>query len=334
MRNTTALTTTSGIGLLVLLISGCSQSKDAAYVRDDVYDRPDPRSITAAVAGEEKTVAAPEQTADYYNPGEAERYANPRGYYDMAYNDPYYYGYDRYGFGMSYGNQWGYNSWSNGYGYGNVWNDPYWNGYGSYGSCNGWNNGYNNGWGHGGGWNNGYGSGYYNGCGCGNSWNSPYNYGGYNGYGYYGYGGGCYNCYQPIVTSGGEGWGGGTVYSHRPSFGGGSGGAGNGTSAPVGQRMNARDQIGLMKPLPDRTRPAMSNGANTTRPNYQGTGTQPRTEPTTRPAERPRVIRNEGERREKPEVIQRDNNGGRTINNDRNTGGGNNGGGSGGRRPR
>ncbi|MFZ1688756.1 MAG: hypothetical protein WAU70_15115 [Flavobacteriales bacterium] len=337
MRNPISITTTSGLGLMVLLISGCSQSQDAAYVRDDVYDRPDPRTITAAVAEEEKTEPAAEQS-DYYNPNEAQRYANPRGYYDMAYNDPYYYGYDRYGFGMSYGSGWGGSMWSSGYGYGNVWGDPYWNGYGGYGNCmsnNGWYNGYGSSWGYGygSGWNYGYG-GYSNGygCGCGNSWNSPYNYGGYNGYGYYGYGGGCYNCYQPIITCGGEGWGGNTVYSHRPSFGGGTSTGGNGTAAPVGQRMNTRDQIGLIKPLPGRTRPEMSNNSSLIRPAYPASGSQSRVVPIAKPAEHPPIIQRQRDRGERPQPVQHnDNSGTRTIDTDRSTGGGGN---TGGRRTR
>lgn len=332
MRNTTSPTSASGFALLVMLISGCSQSRDAAYVRDDVYDRPDPRTVTAAVMEEEKSAPATEQS-DYYNPDEAQRYANPRGYYDMAYNDPYYYGYDRYGFGMSYGNQWGGSMWGSGYGYGNVWNDPFYGGYGSCMGNNGWYNGYGSSWGYGYGSGWSYGSGYYNGYGCGNSWNSPYNYGGYNGYGYYGYGGGCYNCYQPIVIHGGDGWGSGTVYSHRPNFGSGTSSTGNGTNPPVGQRINTRDPIGLLKPLPERVRPAMINDPGTTRPSFQtGDGTRPRTEPVSRPADRPPVIRQERERRERPAPTQRNDNGGSRTIPDRNTGGGNNGGGSGGGR--
>ncbi|MBK7083589.1 MAG: hypothetical protein IPH53_02520 [Flavobacteriales bacterium] len=95
--------------------------------------------------------AEPEPTTkqdDYYNEEEGKRYADPRSYYDMTYNDPYYYNYGRFGFGMgmgSYGSGFGMN-----YGYGNSgyggWNDPYWNnswqsGYGAWG-YNGWNNGF------------------------------------------------------------------------------------------------------------------------------------------------------------------------------------------------
>ena len=337
MRNATSFNTISGLGLLALIATGCSQSQNTAYVRDDVYDRPDPRTVTAAVMAEEEA-KAPAQQSDYYNPEEAQRYANPRGYYDMAYNDPYYYGYDRFGFGMSYGNQWGNSMWGSGYGYGNVWNDPFYGGYGSYGGyggCSGgygWNNGYGNGW------NNGYGSSYYNGygCGCGNNWNNPYNYGGYNGYGYYGYGGGCYNCYQPIVTCGGEGWGGNTYFGHRPSFGGGTNAGSTSTGTPVGPRMNNRDQAGLMKPAAGATRPLPTN-TNTTRPVYTIGDRDQRTVPTPRPQERATPTPRERGGRNNTERQERNNNDApRMIDNSRNTGGGNggNGGNSGGRRPR
>lgn len=336
MRNPTSNHTIGGLLLLALIATGCSQSQDAAYVRDDVYDRPDPREITASIAGVEETKAAPaEEQIDYYNSEEAQQYANPRGYYDMTYNDPYYYGSDRYGFGMMYGSQWGNNSmWSSGYGYGNVWNDPFYGGYGGYGGCSGWNNGYYSGWGYGGGWNSGYGSSYYNGYGygCGNSWYNPYYSGGYNGYGYYGYGGGCYSCYQPIVTCGGDGWNGGGYFGHRPSFGGGTNTGGTTTGAPVGTRVSNRDQIGLMKPTMERLHPPTN--ANSTRPAVRTVPT-PRSEPAQQ-RERPAV------RRERP-VVQdrtqpRTNDGGnRTNDTGRSTngggGGGNNGGNNGNSRP-
>jgi hypothetical protein len=330
IMHTTAIHPMIGsLGLLLILATGCSQSQDTAYVRDDVYDRPDPRTITASVSDEPAAEEAPQkQQEDYYNAGEAQQYSNPRGYYDMAYNDPYYYGYDRYGFGMMYGTQWGYNSCNNGWNYGyNGGYDPYgYNGFGGGYGCNtcwgsyGWQTGYSNGW------PNNYG------YGCGNYWGSPYSYGAYGGYGYYGYGGGCYNCYYPIITVG-DGWRSNTLYGHRPTFGGGGTG-GSGTSAPVGQRVAARDQISLLKPVEHRPQPTIDYYSPGTRPMARPETQQQRPEHVVRPTERPRFDRSDRGTREVPTIENRNQGGGgRTVEPSRDGGGGSSGGG-GGRRPR
>ncbi|MCB0791095.1 MAG: hypothetical protein H6595_00910 [Flavobacteriales bacterium] len=140
---------------------------------------------------------------DYYDAGEAKSYSGDRGYYDMTYNDPYYYNYGRFGFGMGLG-MGGYSGYPYGsmyYGYGSSypgWYDPYW-GYG-------WNSPYYSTWG----------SSYY---GYGSYW--PYGgyysgYGSYCGYGYYGPG----SWYNPpiYVYEGGNGNGNSIYTGHRPSL--------------------------------------------------------------------------------------------------------------------
>lgn len=324
MRTPTFLQSTGAALLLALVATACNQSQPTAYVHDDVYDRPDPRAITASVSNEPLAEEAAPRQEDYYDPQVAPQYSNPRGYYDMAYNDPYYYGYDRYGFGMMYGNNWGYNGWNNGWN--DPWNDPwgYGYGYGSNWGCSGYGSG----------WQMGYGYGWPNNGGCGGyGWSNNYwNSGPYYGYGYYGYGGGCYSCYQPIVNGWNEGWNSNLYYGHRPRFGGGSGN-GAGGSAPVPMtRVNPRDQIGLMRPATARPNTQMSNG--TTRPLVQPDA-RPTTRPTTPPVERPvtrPAVRERG--RGTDTAPQRHDGGGfdRGTAPSRDTGGGS--GGGGGRRPR
>lgn len=327
MRTPNFLQSTGAALLLALVATACNQSQPTAYVHDDVYDRPDPRAITASVSNEPLAEEAAPAQEDYYDPQAAPQYSNPRGYYDMAYNDPYYYGYDRFGFGTMYGNNWGYNGWNSGIYMGYY--NGYWNGMG-----NGWNYGWNDPF---------YGYGGFYGMSCTDAWgnyvpcygggcNNYWNSGPYYGYGYYGYGGGCYSCYQPIVNGWNEGWGGSTYYGHRPRFGGGSGN-GNGGSAPVPMtRVNPRDQIGLMRPATARPNAQMSNG--TTRPMVQPDA-RPTTRPTTAPVERPvtrPAVRERG--RGTDTAPQRHDGGGfdRGTAPSRDTGGGNSGGG--GRRPR
>jgi hypothetical protein len=166
----------------------------------------------------------PAKEEEYYDPGQASRYANGT-YAARTYNDPYYYNYSRFGFG--YSNFGGYSGMGMGMGMGMGWNsgfgnntwynsptgwyDPYWgnswqSGYGMYGNpyggyYNPWNAGYDP---------YGWGQPYYGGY-------SPY-YGGYNPYmgGYNPYCGGGY------VVGGWNGTGSSVVVAHRPGMSGSS----------------------------------------------------------------------------------------------------------------
>ncbi|MBK6753475.1 MAG: hypothetical protein IPG69_07715 [Flavobacteriales bacterium] len=241
MNTRRSLLRTFPIALVVLFLSACG-ALNTTQVRDSVYDLP-----SEPVAQVEPTAppAEPEpepatKQDDYYNEDESKRYADPRSYYDMTYNDPYYYNYGRFGFGMgmgSYGSGFGMN-----YGYGNSgyggWNDPYWNnswqsGYGAWGS-NGWNNGFGGYGGYGGGY------GYGNCWGC-SSWNSGWGYGPY-----YGYGGNCYGCYQPIIIWNGD-VGSGSVVGHRSNISGVRPGSGGDLSSS-GNRTVAYNPVGLQDP--------------------------------------------------------------------------------------
>jgi hypothetical protein len=210
--------------LLLVVPTACSTMRDTAMLQDDVYTIPD-RTVVASTepntAGPSTQQAASNQD-DYYDPAASRTWgATGQNYYDLTYNDPYYYNYGRFGFGtgissfgpsygmgLSYGWPTSFGSMSIGYGagFGNWGYDPYWN--------NSWMSGYGY-WPYA-----GYGDPYgYYGYG-----NYGYGYGGYGmGYGYYqGPWGGCYNCYEPGYGS--------VVYTHRPSMAGGS--AGYATTAP------------------------------------------------------------------------------------------------------
>ncbi len=203
---------------VVLLLSSCGMQRTAQH-SDDVYFVPSDEPITAVAPS---TTEAPPPAApndDYYDANASQQYADPGGYYNMAYNDPYYYNYGRFGFGSGLALQsgWMMNGWGNpvqwGYGTG-VYSG--WYG-GISGFSLGWGNGYGGGWG---GWNHpgwGYSPWYndpwYNGWGY-NGWG----YGGYGGYGYgnyYGPYGTCACCYTPVIVGGASG----VVVAHRPSFG-------------------------------------------------------------------------------------------------------------------
>lgn len=239
---------TPSIALLGLL-SACGSLQETTAVRDDVYDIPDRQATAVAVPDQQSTDG---RTNDaYYDPAESRRSgAFDRGYYDLAYNDPYYYNYGRFGFGtgigsfgpgfglgLSYGWPTSFGSMSLGYGYGSglYGYNPYW--------ANSWMSGY------------GYGYdpfGYY---GYGNY---GYGWGGYGmGYGpYQGPWGGCYNCYEP--------WGyGNTVYTHRPSMTDGSSSMSGATNAP---RL-MRNPAGLLPEAP--------SNRNSTFDGIRPTGTRP-----------------------------------------------------------
>ena len=73
---------------------------------DDVYDIPDRQAMAAATAEKQQARATePAGSTDaYYDPAQSQTGNSAyRDYYDMAYNDPYYYNYGRFGFGSGIG---------------------------------------------------------------------------------------------------------------------------------------------------------------------------------------------------------------------------------------
>lgn len=270
MPTTPAMRTSLLLPAIPLLLAGCASVERTSQMRDGVYDKPEGEVRATASAMDQGT----QETDDYYDPDQASEQA--RGYYDMAYNDPYYYNYGRFGWGIGLGygsgtpcggSYWGMN-------YGSTFGDPW----GPYG-YDGWGSPY------------GYPYGGYGGCGTG--WNDPW-YGGYygnpyyNGYGYYGYGGPCYGCYQPVVVYTN------TIVGHRPGWGGGgnTGGTGGGgipTLSPTGP-------MSLISTTPERTWPVAPNmdfSARPSRPNSSGTVTR---QPTQQGQTRPSYQRQSGER--------------------------------------
>ena len=251
--------------IVLLLLSACGSMQETVYVPDDVYDIRE-RPVLAATAGDEQLADNEAGTDDYYNPDEARTSSvADRDYYDMTYNDPYYYNYGRFGFGagvdnygpsygmgMSYGWPTSFGSMNVEYGYGGGY------GYNPYG-VNGWMNGY------------GY---------------NPYGYYGYGNYGpgYGGYGmgygpyqgpmGGCYSCYEPGYST--------VVYSHRPSTTSGS----FNTNSPTEVRMK-RNPVGLI--------PVASPSRNSTNRNARPTTAQP--DRTTSPNTRSKTTTRETESR-------------------------------------
>ncbi len=267
-----------------ILLTGCGSMQNTTAVRDDVYFMPS--DAPAVVATPDKPtpdeVERMEPVEDYYDPGTAAQESR-RGFYDMTYNDPFYYNYGRFGFGTQLGWQSGWNGpgWGMGMGWnsGGGWNDPWMNmsmGWGSpYYDPWGWNRpwGWNQPWG----WNRPYG------------WNRPWGYDPWSGgYGpYHGPWGGCYSCYAPVVI------GGGNQVVERPRTG-----LGGGTRPVTGQpRLTTRDPAGL-RPSLDHASPVrqLSRPNSGTRPSVgtregvrssPGIQRQPATRPSTRPATRP-----------------------------------------------
>jgi hypothetical protein len=169
-----------------------------------------------AVAAEQQAPqepSAPSAEQDYYDP-EVARSTPYRDYYDLAYNDPYYYNYGRFGFGASVG------SFGPGMGMGLSYGWPGYYDPFNYGMGFGYSPFYSY-----------YPSGYY-----------PYGVPGYviydQGYGpYQGPYGGCVNCYEPIGYS---------VYGHRGSMAS-VGGAGS-TTTNTPRRM--RSPVPLLTSTP------------------------------------------------------------------------------------
>lgn len=240
--------------VVAALLASCGSLQETAQVRDDVYDIPD-RTVVASVDPVPQEKSSTRPSDDYYDPATSIDQQR-RNYYDMTYNDPRYYNYGRFGFGM------GINSWGPGYGMGMSYGWPYTST--MYNSPTGWYDPY---------WQNSYMSGY-------GAWGQPYgiydpygynpfgmggyyNYGSYNSYyGPYGYnpfaygwgscgsymgpGGSYYGCYVPWSSSP-------TVVAHRPGMGGSGMGSGNtSNNQPRRMRSNAYQ---LMPSQPSVTRP-------------------------------------------------------------------------------
>lgn len=279
--------------LPLLLLASCSMQQTAQRT-DDVYFT---QADALAEAQATRSVAAPPAAAapteeDYYDEGTSQQ-LNSRSYYDLAYNDPYYYNYGRFGFGSGLGFHTG-PMWD-------VWGRPTMWGFGT-GVYGGWfRPGFNLsiGWGRPQmAWAMAYDM---------DPWmmNSPWFNGSW-GYGGWGYGnyfgpyGSCACCYTPIIVGGSAN----SVYGHRPSVG--SGASASANAQP--RRMNYRDPIGLST-TPNRVSSARSSFGEVQRqPSRQGTVSRPvygdkpisPTQRTTRrePAPRPNVERQAPTRRE------------------------------------
>lgn len=259
---------------LILLLSACGQMRETVAVADDVYDIPD-RTAMRAMAAAASAPATDDAGVEYYDPGESARASASEAYYNMTYNDPYYYNYGRFGFGTGIG------SFGPGFGMGMSYGWP--TSFGSmsigYGTGFGAGYGYNPYWGNS--WMSGYGY-------------SPYGYDpfGYYGYGRYGYGyggygmghgpyqgpwGGCYGCYEPAGF-------GQVVYGHRPSMAAGA----TGTTAPSAPRM-MRNPAGLLNNAPAYSPPAnrSSRSNEVARPDRILAPSTPARNTTRQPAARP-----------------------------------------------
>ncbi|MBL0128099.1 MAG: hypothetical protein IPP83_11730 [Flavobacteriales bacterium] len=276
--------------MVMLLLGSCASSQQVGQFEDDVYYVP-----SAANATQPKPVAevTPPATADdYYDPNTASTVGTSRGYYDMTYNDPYFYNYGRFGFGMGSQTGWSGSGWGSGMGYQTGWNGPGWGsgmqwGYGS-GVYSGWYRptisfGY--------GWGSQPWGGYYSGMGWNQfAWyNDPY-YGGYGGgMGGYGYGnywgpwGNCYSGYSPIVIAGSANH----VVGHRPSLGVGN----NRSNGTYQARSSFRDPVALTRtPYADRIA-SERRTINSDRPGVRGGSTV-----NPHPEQRPNVIGTPGQR--------------------------------------
>ncbi len=239
-----------------VLLSSCGTMQPVSQVNDDVYFMPSQAPPTASVVLTPPDPHEMEVVEDYFDAGTSQELGTSRSYYDMAYNDPHYYNYGRFGFGsgmgvgmgmgsmgMGYMSGWNGPGWgmSMGYGWGSGmgsmgmggmgWGSPYgwydpwdpWNRWDPWNPINRWNR-WNQPWGMGGmGWGmNQFGGGW----GMGNYW-GPY--------------GNCMTCYAPVVVGGSSN----TYIGHRSSMGSGGNsttGVGGSTYQP---RLPMRDPVSL-----------------------------------------------------------------------------------------
>jgi hypothetical protein len=172
------------IGLLLVGLVACTNQRPLGQVKDDVYDIAPPAPMAASSAPVDGGIED-----EYFDPNEAQKFQD-RGYYDMAYNDPYWYNYGRFGFGQTV-SPFGSSMYSMGLGGSpyspwSSWNDPFGNS--MWGS---WNDPFANNWSM---WGHPCGP-YYGGP----SWGMAA--GPYMGWGYYDAWGNCWGCYQPCAYS-------------------------------------------------------------------------------------------------------------------------------------
>jgi hypothetical protein len=221
-----------------VMLSSCAGTRESVVVRDDVYYAPGQAPPVVDVApplseATQQPAAAPD---DYFNPGEsAAAVPGSSGYYDVTYNDPYYYNYDRFGFDPTWNMQAGMattpygpaSSWSIGVGFSTGWGYPF-----SPYMGMGWGYPYGPSMGMGIGWGMGWPYSPW-------SWNAGWGMGW--GYGpYYGPWGSCMMCYCPTVIGAGSG----AYYGPRP-------GVGGGTARPLKSAggLTPRDPVGLARPV-------------------------------------------------------------------------------------
>ncbi|MBL7964451.1 MAG: hypothetical protein JNM31_11490 [Flavobacteriales bacterium] len=284
MRTRNILTGTA----VAALLASCSTMQPTAGTLDGVYQRPDPRGApTGPVTNE--------STGDYYDPNEAQAYTTERGYYDVTYNDPHYYNYDRFrfnmgvsswngntGWGMGMGNTWGDPFWGSGMGWGmnSMWGSPF----GGMGSCwgnPGWGMGMGMGmgmgwgdpfWGMGMGWGNPW---------CGMGWGSPWGWGGP----FQSPWGSCFSCYTPVVVTTPM------VVGHRPTVSSGGGTGGGGGTIPGQPTYTGRSPVNLlhseqMKRRPTEALPQSRPGSPSAKP-QRGSGGSRESNPQARPQRNP-----------------------------------------------
>jgi len=249
-----------------LLMGSCASTQQTAGLNDGVYFTPSSKPVSmASVVTPEPAPAS--SSDDYYDAKTSEQLGANQDYYDMTYNDPYYYNYGRFGFNQGLSPDW--NSVGSGMGMGIGMGMGMGMGYG-FGS--GFGNGFGSSFGYGsgfggmygnpyGGFNNPWGPGY----GHYNPWNSgAYGYGGYGGYyggsGYYGPYGNYGSGYVPVTYGDAPR---NVVVNHRPSIG-----SGSRVSTGPGTRPNTRNLIGLGSGY-------RTEGGRTTNGTYRSTGLDP-----------------------------------------------------------
>jgi hypothetical protein len=261
--------------ITAVVLMSCTATQPTTQVHDDVYYSPTQRN-SGAVASTRPFDDSVAQD-DYYDVSQAQGMQGERDYYDVAYNDPYYYNYDRFGFdtglgmggigmgmgGMGMGIGMGNMGWGGmgmgrcGMGMGNMgwggmgmgsmgWGSMGWGGMGM--GNMGWGGmgmGWNDPWM----WNS---PGMWNGPGM---WNTPWmmnNCGGGWGMGnYWGPMGNCSNCYSPIVIGGSSN----TYIGQRPSMGSGRATSG-GTTGGSSNRAVVRDPVSLDPVTRERAAPS------------------------------------------------------------------------------
>lgn len=255
MKKHTHLTVLVALGVV---LASCASVQPVSQVRDDIYFMPSEAPMTASVAPPSPEPHELSPAEDYFDEGTSQELGTSRSYYDMAYNDPHYYNYGRFGFGsgmgmgmggmgmggmgmggMGMGFMSGWNGpgwgmsmgygWGSGMGMGNMgWGSPYgwydpwdpWNRWDPWNPFNRWNN-----------W---------------NRWNRPWGFGTtqYGGYGmgnYWGPYGNCMTCYAPVVIGGSSN----TYIGHRSSLGTGGSSGNGGDGGTYQPRLPMRDPVSL-----------------------------------------------------------------------------------------